>query len=364
MIQEKFSYSTQPHAAPVKGKGRYRDENDQDEAYRKSGNIMQDDRVIRGSTYAKQNQPKGQEEPGRSRTVKNISKRKFVGRRAQTPPPVDGRVHSDMQTDDFLEELTDRPIEADAETQTQQFMDRPPSPLFVKAKTGLDAETQIMPGDLFNFDLEVTPILEVLVGKTLHVAMLELVQEEELEAIRLQQEEFSAIRNIELAEVQRLEAEAKRRFAEKERRLMQEKIRVENRRRLDEKIAARSFSRQYLGSLHASVFEELESEGVFFDPLEKEVSDIFMVEVLSVASAKAGCYDVARAMADELLADVRNKIKVFEAEAIRLRHEMYERLEREKAIAEEAARVKAAEEEAARAAAELAAQAGDASDDQ
>jgi hypothetical protein len=51
-------------------------------------------------------------------------------------------------------------------------MDRPESPLFVKAKTGRDVETQIESGDLFDFDLEVEPILEILVGKTLHVSML------------------------------------------------------------------------------------------------------------------------------------------------------------------------------------------------
>jgi hypothetical protein len=89
----------------------------------------------------------------------------------------------DMQTEDFLEELTDKPIEIDAETQTQAFMDRPASPLFVPARTGQDVVTQILPGDLFDFDLEVEPILEVLVGKTLHVSMLELMQEEELEVI-------------------------------------------------------------------------------------------------------------------------------------------------------------------------------------
>jgi hypothetical protein len=62
-------------------------------------------------------------------------------------------------------------------------MDRPASPLFVRACTGQDMETQILPGDLFDFDLEVEPLLEVLVGKSIHVAMLELMQEEELEAI-------------------------------------------------------------------------------------------------------------------------------------------------------------------------------------
>ena len=37
-------------------------------------------------------------------------------------------------------------------------MDRPVTPLFVPAKTGADVETQIMPGDLFNFDQEVKVI--------------------------------------------------------------------------------------------------------------------------------------------------------------------------------------------------------------
>ena len=34
-------------------------------------------------------------------------------------------------------------------------MDRPPTPLFVPAKTGADVSTQILPGDLFDFDRDV-----------------------------------------------------------------------------------------------------------------------------------------------------------------------------------------------------------------
>lgn len=34
-------------------------------------------------------------------------------------------------------------------------MDRPPSPLFVPAKSGVDADTQVIVGELFEFDLEV-----------------------------------------------------------------------------------------------------------------------------------------------------------------------------------------------------------------
>lgn len=41
------------------------------------------------------------------------------------------------------------------ETQTEAFMDRPSSPLFVPGKSGVDADTQVVVGELFEFDLEV-----------------------------------------------------------------------------------------------------------------------------------------------------------------------------------------------------------------
>ena len=42
----------------------------------------------------------------------------------------------DVQTELYLEELSDRVEEADVECQTDAFLDRPPSPLFIPAKTG------------------------------------------------------------------------------------------------------------------------------------------------------------------------------------------------------------------------------------
>jgi ABC-type Fe3+-citrate transport system substrate-binding protein len=65
---------------------------------------------------------------------------------------------------------------------------------------------------------------------------------------------LTAIRNVELAEVKRLEAEAKRKAEEKNRRLEQEKKRVNDRRELEEKIAARSFAYQYLGKSSTDQF--------------------------------------------------------------------------------------------------------------
>lgn len=61
---------------------------------------------------------------------------------------MEGRKHIDVQTELYLEELSDRVEEADVETQTDAFLDRPPSPLFIPAKSGVDVATQILEGEV------------------------------------------------------------------------------------------------------------------------------------------------------------------------------------------------------------------------
>lgn len=67
-----------------------------------------------------------------------------------------------------------------AETLTDHFNPRPPSPAYIPKKTGVNVGTQIEDGDLFNFDLEVEPILRVIVTKTLEQARLEIEEQEEI----------------------------------------------------------------------------------------------------------------------------------------------------------------------------------------
>ena len=62
---------------------------------------------------------------------------------AKSPEPVPGRVHMDVQTELYLEELSDKVQEADVQVQTDPFLDRPPSPLYIPPKTGQDKATQV-----------------------------------------------------------------------------------------------------------------------------------------------------------------------------------------------------------------------------
>jgi len=203
----------------------------------------------------------------------------------RTPEPVEGRKHTELQTDAYLEELTDTVPEADNATQTDAFLDRPPTPIFVPQKTGADAATQIANGDLFDFDFEVEPVLEVLVGKVLEQGLMEVLEEEELAAMRSHQEYFEQIRNAELVATQRMEAAEARKMEEKQRRVVQERERLAREKVVREKVAAATFSRSYLSGIVSSVFDSLVESGVFYDPVLREVETAFMPWLKTKAAA-------------------------------------------------------------------------------
>lgn len=323
---------------------------------------MWDKRVFRGNTYASQVlPPSAQAEAERQAADRAATRRRRTqqkhrqaraSQRPRTPPPVDGRVHADVQTETYLEALEDELPHEEAATQTDALLDRPPSPLFVPAKTGKDKHTQIEEGELFDFDLEVEPILEVLVGKTLEQGLMEVLEEEELAAIRRHQEEFEQIRDAELAEVQRMESEARRKNEEKQRRLEQERQRVRREAAVREKVAASAFARRYLNSVRDSVFARLVQEGHFYDPVAKEVEEEFLPEVLQAAVNRLADMGLARDLTDMVLGgalELGQRRQHDELERRRKAEE--ERLAREEAerqAREEEARRKAEEEEARR----------------
>jgi hypothetical protein len=137
---------------------------------------MYDRRIVRGNTYAQNILPavstyhtaqdskshltktiasqSAQPDPIEIQRQQEARRRAIAKKRAKqqlrpkSPEPVEGRKHIDVQTELYLEELSDRVEEADVDCQTDAFLDRPPSPMFVPAKTGKDIATQILEGDV------------------------------------------------------------------------------------------------------------------------------------------------------------------------------------------------------------------------
>lgn len=93
-------------------------------------------------------------------------------RQKHKPSPYDLRpgppARIDVDLTYFLtEQGRTQPIEVDCKVQTDVFVERPETPKYVPKKTGIDKITQIEDYDLFDYDREVQPILNVLLTKTI-----------------------------------------------------------------------------------------------------------------------------------------------------------------------------------------------------
>ncbi|XP_058835722.1 radial spoke head protein 3 homolog B isoform X2 [Topomyia yanbarensis] len=229
-------------------------------------NVMHDRRVIRGSNFIVGNVQEGdgdnlQKEAEARR--RQILRKKHVARNQRgiigTPPAVRGRKHENVQTEKYLEQLFVRPPEMDAGCQTDLFLYRPPSPPYVPQKVGQDIGTEILEGELFDFDTEVQPIIEVLVGRTIEQALIEVLHEEEIAEMKRQQQQIMAIREAELAELRRLEIEDRKLIAEKERRVLQDKIAQDLDREMQERITASKLLQGRIDDLLPDVLNAVEN---------------------------------------------------------------------------------------------------------
>ena len=99
---------------------------------------------------------------------------------------VAGREHIEIQTDQFVEEFTDKPPKYEIGVQSEFVVEAPQLRFYMPEKTGNDWCGQIEDGDLFNFNRSVEPILEVLCGKSLEHSRMEVLEEEELRIMREQ----------------------------------------------------------------------------------------------------------------------------------------------------------------------------------
>ena len=255
--------------------------------------ITVDPRVCRGSTFRRklpgyeqpQPQQTSQQRSARQRLrARNVSPTAKHGYEPLTsgmnpfdfPQQKENRIDLWVQTEPYLQEVEEEPVNVECDTQTDAFLDRPPTPPYIPPKNGVDVEVQTEEDELFDFDFEVQPITATIVGKILEQAFMEVNEEEELANIKRHREAIEHQRNVELADVQRLEEAERRKFEEKQRRL-EERLRVEmEQAELREKIAARGFGEFFVSDLMGDAISLLERRGYFYDEVEREIETVFM----------------------------------------------------------------------------------------
>ncbi|XP_014612427.1 PREDICTED: radial spoke head protein 3 homolog B isoform X2 [Polistes canadensis] len=262
------------------------------------GNIMYDRRVIRGSTFAAPPPALIDGEQSIAARQAEARRRHLARKRAQaqicrvirsgSPPAIPGRKHEPVQTEFYLEELFEKPDELEVGTQTDYFLDRPPTPKYCLVKTGEDVSTQIEPGDLFDFDLEIQPIVEVIVGKTIEQALIEVLEEEEVAALREQQRRFRELRAAERAEANRLKEQERRLREEKDFCLKQHEEAVKIQQETEDRVAAAVLLTGYIAELLPAVLEGLKMSGFLLDEIKADVEEGFMPWLMKEVKKEMG----------------------------------------------------------------------------
>lgn len=283
------TFNFQAEARPIEQRPKYRDSR----APNGPCMITVDPRVYRGSTFRRnlpsneETQPplkiKKKQAPQKSRALEHGPNNFPIA-----PPK---RIDLQTETERYLQEVWVKPQLIEIETQSDAFLDRPSTPPFVPQKNGIDIEVQVEEDQLFSFDFEVKPIVSTIVAKIIEQSFMEVHEEVELEHINEHKLAIEHRRNVELADIQRLEEGEKRKFEEKQKRL-QERARVEQAQNiLRAKIASRGYAEFVCSDLVSQAISFLEIDGYFYDEIEREIHDSFLPwlsdEIRKVSDEKA-----------------------------------------------------------------------------
>jgi len=346
--QDPYNFSAEPRVVQPRSKFRPQQfpQEEEEEQIQGVANIMWDKRVVRGNTYAAivttsreaTQQLRGTQPRMRKTNLKPLETAEMEAVQADvsTPRPVDGRKHCEIQTDENVELLTDKPPEYEKDTQTDFYIDRPVNRLFMPQKIGEDRETQIWDGELFNFDYEVEPILQVLIGKTLENGRMEVLEEEELRVMKEEQKRYDELRYAEMAEAQRMEAEERRKLEESERRKKQHKLKKDQSVTSHQKLISRIMAKEYLKTVRFNGFNILREQGTFQNAFDFEFNNTFLPWIFNdVLHLQQGGQAIANTIGSlnntisQNLADMHAKAVYEEQERRRLAKEERERIEKE-----------------------------------
>lgn len=276
-----FSYSTAPQ--PIRPGKKYRT----DEGGL-SLNLMSDPRVIRGMTnvippgLSKLSASKGS--TGKGKVIDSSSIAATKSRSKNSEETIGDRksaysfeskkyCHEELDLSSYLNEASKAPLMKPIDCQTDVFHVRPPTPEYIPCKTGIDSCTQIDDGnELFNFDEEVVPMLEIIMMKTLEQAIFEVNAEEEMNALGecMLRYEQAELRENEWARAN--EKAAKDLITLKEKEVEKARMRKGDLHQTTLKVAGLQATREIMRGVLEDLSAELLANGDWDDPLHVSTS--------------------------------------------------------------------------------------------
>mmetsp|Transcript_29483 Transcript_29483/g.28201 ORF Transcript_29483/g.28201 Transcript_29483/m.28201 type:complete len:442 (+) Transcript_29483:141-1466(+) len=298
-----FSYQSNPQ--PIRPGKKYReDENGL------SLSLMSDPRVIRGTTTTVNPAVKKVFTLKDAVTARNSTLSNTKRANNQSSYSFESKKYCSEELDlsKYLTEETEKiPISKPAESQTDEFDNRPPTPDYVPRKTGVDTSTQIIDTtELFNFDEEIDPILEIITKKVIEQALAEVNAEEELSALgeSILNHEKSA--SVEKAWIKEKERDAVDLLLLKENEVKVVSANNKAKHETTVKVAALQAMRQLMDDIVDGATNELLRNGDWSNPLivNAQASAVALMEESRITMES---YNSAEEVMDELLAEAHTR---------------------------------------------------------
>ena len=215
---------------------------------------------------------------------------------------------------------------------------------FLPQKLGKDEATQIMDGDLFDFDKDVQPLLTVVVGKTLEQSMLELEQEQEIENLKQAKLMYSKKRNDDSKRIKNLEEKKKKKKYNNDAKKEIRKQTRETRKKTQKQLISRFISKTYLRDLVKNSYQDLIYRCQFRDYSNATVKD--KTNFIIVSGSKK-LHTAFTNMNSFIKDSISNKLKAIENSHIKAvddRHKFLDKIAKQREIIrqrEEEARIRA-----------------------
>lgn len=208
--------------------------------------------------------------------------------------------NDEIDVSQYLVQQTDfRPQKKALDTQTDEFIPRPDTPEYVPAKVGYDVGTQVEDvSELFNFDQEVIPIVEVVVQKTIEQALFELSSEEELKNLETAAKEFRAEKFQSEEWMRNRENQAIKENKQRRDRIEALKVARENEVRTKTIIAGVAMMRQTFDHSFQSICDSLVKTGVWKEIDNAVAEKDFVPEALDETNKLVQAHAAAQELLD------------------------------------------------------------------
>ena len=187
----------------------------------------------------------------------------------------------------FTEKVTTtempKPITFEEIIQTDPLPPKPQEPLIWPEKTGIDVETQVEDGDLFNFDIEVEPLVHIILSKTLEDSRREVLEEEEIKEIKEQQEKYKNYNLDDQNRVNNIEDNEKKRYDDMKMKKENKLKRLNMTKIFQMKLSSRTIAKKYISRLMKDSKKALTERAVFKNPQNNDFFTDLLPELQNLA---------------------------------------------------------------------------------